>query len=70
MKKLKTSQPVTKTTRKWNQESIDALGGCFVCTDWTVFDSSADLDLYRIAKQTVRKTVEKCKRQNKSGELF
>ena len=45
--RLKTVKPVKRTVKQWTPESLQALQGCFDCTEWAVFkNSSQSLDEY------------------------
>ena len=47
MQKLKSDKPLKKTVKKWTQEAILSLQGCFDCTDWAMFsESCANQDEY------------------------
>ena len=47
MQKLKSDKPLKKTVKKWTQEAILYLQGCFDCTDWAMFsESCANQDEY------------------------
>ena len=47
MQKLKSDKPLKKTVKKWTQEAILYLQGCFDCTDWAMFsESCANQDKY------------------------
>ena len=37
MLKLKSDKPLRTTVKKWTQEAILSLQGCFDCTDWAMF---------------------------------
>ena len=40
MQKLKSDKPFRTTVKKWTQDVILSLQGCFDCTDWAVFSES------------------------------
>lgn len=40
--KLKSCKPEIKTIKRWTDESIDRLGGCFDCTIWDIFADMTD----------------------------
>ena len=42
--KLKSRKPITRRTKVWSTEAIEALSGCFHCTDWDVLLAGASLD--------------------------
>ena len=37
-------KPITRRTKVWAIEAIEALSGCFLCTDWDVLLAGASLD--------------------------
>ena len=43
--KLKTGETITKTIRVWNDETTEALKGCFELTDWDLFFDTHGNDL-------------------------
>ena len=40
MQKLKSDKPLRTTVKKWTQEAILSLQGCFDCFDWAMFSES------------------------------
>ena len=42
VRKLKQTKPVVKTTKVWSPEGVEALNGCFHCTDWSPFLEESD----------------------------
>ena len=42
--KLKRHKPIIKTTKKWTNDNIETLRGCFECTDWDVFFGNNTID--------------------------
>ena len=46
---LKSSKPVHKTVLLWSDDSVEALKGCFLCTDWSLFQQ---LELNEAAEAT------------------
>ncbi len=40
IQKLKSDKPLKKTVKKWTQEAILSLQGCFDCTDWAMSSES------------------------------
>ena len=47
MQKLNSDKRLRKTVKKWTQEAVSSLQGCFDCTAWSMFsDSCADQDEY------------------------
>ncbi|KAK0139947.1 hypothetical protein N1851_023108 [Merluccius polli] len=53
---LKSSKPVQKTVLQWTEDSVEALKGCFLCTDWSIFH---DLELDE-ATETVTDYIKFC----------
>lgn len=41
---FKTSKPEIKTVKKWTNDKIEELKGCFLWTDWDIFFENSDVD--------------------------
>ena len=42
VKKLKQTKRVVRSVKVWSKEGVEALNGCFHCTDWSLFIEESD----------------------------